>query len=98
MPRNFASVVGLLNYFLKELRLKGKLAHAGERAATLNKLLRTAGHGGRVREARIVNRAGRKPWVASTSLAVSLRMKCENKRNCEMELYRLWTVWVCCSR
>ena len=55
--------VGLLKHFMMALGLKAE--HPGQRAGTYNKLLQHAGHGGRLRERRVENRAGRKPWVAT---------------------------------
>jgi hypothetical protein len=54
--------VGLLKHFLAALGVKDQ--HPGQRASTFNKLLRQAGHSGRVREEKVENHCGRKPWVA----------------------------------
>ena len=54
--------VGLLKHFFSEMGVKDQ--HPGQRARTLNKLLRQAGHEGRIREEELENRCGKKPWVA----------------------------------
>ena len=55
--------VGLLKHFMMALGLKAE--HPGQRAVTFNRLLQHAGHAGRIRERRVENRSGRKPWVAT---------------------------------
>ena len=55
--------LGLLKHFLKSVG--AKCAHTGQRARTLNKLLRKAGHSGRLEERRLDSKRGRKPWVAT---------------------------------
>ncbi len=55
--------VGYVKHFLKELKLKNQ--HSGEKAGTWNKLLRAAGHTGRLQQTRLANRPGRAPWVGS---------------------------------
>ena len=55
--------VGLLSHFLRAVRLCGM--QPGERGPVFNEILQRARHAGRVREERIPNRAGRKPWIAT---------------------------------
>lgn len=55
--------VGLLKHFLGALRLP--LKNAGQRAGTLNGLLRQSGKTGRLVEKKLQSKTGRKPWVAS---------------------------------
>ena len=55
--------VGLLKHFLSAMDVFN--LQPGERAATYNKLLRQRGFQGRVFEARLANKAGRPPWVAT---------------------------------
>jgi len=54
--------VGLLKHFLQSLGLP--LKHTGQRASTLNGLLKKGGKTGRLVETKLKSKAGRKPWVA----------------------------------
>ena len=54
--------VGLLKHFLRALGLP--LKNAGQRAGTLNTLLRQSGKTGRLVERKLKSKSGRKPWVA----------------------------------
>jgi hypothetical protein len=64
-PIGGTKTVGLLKHFLDALGLP--LKHAGQRAATLNALLRQAGETGRLTERKLRTKTGRLPWVASKS-------------------------------
>ena len=55
--------VGLLRHFLGAFGLP--VNNAGQRAATMNTLLQKGGFEGRVKEVKLANKTGRKPWVAS---------------------------------
>ena len=55
--------VALLRHFLEALGLP--VNNAGQRAATFNTLLRQNGSSGKLFEAKIANKTGRKPWVGT---------------------------------
>ena len=55
--------VGLLKHFLENLSLAGK--SPGQRAETFNAMLRDRGCSGKLYEARLKNKCGRAPWVAT---------------------------------
>jgi hypothetical protein len=62
-PTEHGKKVGLLKHFLASLGLP--LKNAGQRAETLNGLLRQAGKTGRLVETKLKSKSGRKPWVAA---------------------------------
>ena len=64
------SAVGLLGELLEGQGLA--VNNAGQRAQTMNKLLQQAGFAGRVLEAKLTGKCGRKAWVATRATFAAL--------------------------